>query len=88
LAHSGVLFMDELPEFGRNALEALRQPLETGQVSVARVNAHVTYPARVQLVAAMNPCRCGHLGDAAQACSRAPKCGEDYTGRLSAVGSL
>jgi magnesium chelatase family protein len=83
LAHSGVLFMDELPEFGRNSLEALRQPLETGQVSVARVNAHVTYPARVQLVAAMNPCRCGHLGDAAQACSRAPKCGEDYTGRLS-----
>jgi magnesium chelatase family protein len=83
LAHGGVLFMDELPEFGRNCLEALRQPLETGHVSVARVNAHVTYPARVQLVAAMNPCRCGHLADAARACSRAPKCGEDYMGRLS-----
>lgn len=83
LAHLGVLFLDELPEFDRRALEALRQPLETGRVSVARVNAHVTYPARVQLVAAMNPCRCGYLGDPARACVRAPKCADSYQGRLS-----
>ncbi|WP_339780527.1 YifB family Mg chelatase-like AAA ATPase [uncultured Thalassospira sp.] len=83
LAHHGVLFLDELPEFQRNVLDALRQPLETGEVSVARANAHVTYPARVQLVAAMNPCRCGYLGDEHAACSRAPRCGEDYQSRLS-----
>lgn len=83
LAHNGVLFLDELPEFQRNVLDALRQPLETGQVSVARANAHVTYPARVQLVAAMNPCRCGYLGDNELACTRAPRCGEDYQARLS-----
>ncbi len=64
LAHRGVLFLDELPEFPRPALEALRTPLETGRTTVARAAAHVTYPARFQLVAAMNPCRCGHLGDA------------------------
>ncbi len=83
LAHLGVLFLDELPEFDRRALEALRQPLETGRVSVARANAHVTYPARVQLVGAMNPCRCGHFGDPARACTRAPKCAESYQSRLS-----
>ena len=83
LAHRGVLFLDELPEFQRGALEALRQPLETGQVTVARANAHVTYPARFQLIAAMNPCRCGYIEDAARACSRAPKCGIDYQARLS-----
>lgn len=83
LAHHGVLFLDELPEFNRPTLEALRQPLETGQVTVARANAHVTYPARFLLVAAMNPCRCGHLADAARACSRAPHCGADYQGRIS-----
>lgn len=83
LAHLGVLFLDELPEFQRGALEALRQPLETGEVSVARANAHVTYPARVQLIAAMNPCRCGHLDDAAQACARAPKCAQDYQSKIS-----
>ncbi len=83
LAHRGVLFLDELPEFSRPVLEALRQPLETGEAIVARVNAHARYPARVQLVAAMNPCRCGYLADPAQACSRAPKCGLDYQARLS-----
>jgi len=83
LAHLGVLFLDELPEFQRAVLDSLRQPLETGTVSVARANVHVTFPARVQLVAAMNPCRCGHLGDAALACSRAPKCAADYQAKVS-----
>jgi magnesium chelatase family protein len=83
LAHHGVLFLDELPEFARPTLESLRQPMETGTATIARVNAHVTYPARFQLVAAMNPCRCGYLDDPAQACSRAPKCGGDYQARLS-----
>jgi len=83
LAHRGVLFLDELPEFPRVALEALRQPMESGRTTVARAMAHITYPARFQLIAAMNPCRCGHLGDASRECSRAPRCGEDYTNRLS-----
>ena len=83
LAHLGVLFLDELPEFQRAVLDSLRQPLETGSVSVARANTHVTFPARVQLVAAMNPCRCGHLGDPALACSRAPRCAADYQARVS-----
>ena len=83
MAHNGVLFLDELPEFSRQVLDSLRQPLETGEVVVARAAAHVTYPARVQLVAAMNPCRCGHLDDPALACSRAPKCARDYQARIS-----
>ncbi|MPT47758.1 MAG: ATP-binding protein [Sphingobium sp.] len=83
LAHRGVLFLDELPEFARTVLDSLRQPLETGEVTVARANAHLTFPARVQLIGAMNPCRCGHLADAARACSRAPKCGADYQRKLS-----
>jgi len=83
LAHGGVLFLDELPEFARGTLEALRQPLESGRVMVARASGHVHFPARFQLVAAMNPCRCGHLADAAQACSRAPKCGGEYQERIS-----
>jgi len=83
LAHNGVLFMDELPEFPRQVLETLRQPLETGEVVVARANAHVRYPCRFLLIAAANPCRCGHLADAARACARAPQCGADYMGKLS-----
>ena len=83
LAHNGVLFLDELPEFPRAVLESLRQPLEVGRVTVARANGHVTYPARVQLVAAMNPCKCGYFGDPAQGCSRAPVCARDYQARLS-----
>lgn len=83
LAHNGILFLDELPEFSRASLEALRQPLETGQVSVARANAHITYPARFQLVAAMNPCRCGYLGVPGHECSRAPRCAEEYQAKLS-----
>ena len=83
LAHLGVLFLDELPEFQRPVLDSLRQPLETGTVSVARANMHVTFPARVQMVAAMNPCRCGYLGDPALACSRAPRCAADYQARVS-----
>lgn len=83
LAHHGVLFLDELPEFNRATLEALRQPLETGRAVVARANHHVTYPARVQLVAAMNPCRCGYLDDPSQACGRAPNCAIDYQGKIS-----
>jgi magnesium chelatase family protein len=81
LAHQGVLFLDELPEFSRAALEALRQPLETGRVTIARAQRHVTYPARFQLIAAMNPCRCGNL--ATSACARAPRCAQDYQSRIS-----
>ncbi|HSZ75668.1 MAG TPA: YifB family Mg chelatase-like AAA ATPase [Rhizomicrobium sp.] len=83
LAHLGILFLDELPEFQRGVLDSLRQPIESGEAVVARANAHVRYPARFQLVAAMNPCRCGHLSDPAQACGRAPKCAMDYQARLS-----
>ncbi|MGB0749547.1 MAG: YifB family Mg chelatase-like AAA ATPase [Magnetospiraceae bacterium] len=83
LAHMGVLFLDELPEFQRATLEALRQPLESGRAVVARANNHVSYPARVQLVAAMNPCRCGYLDDPAQACTRVPKCAQEYQARIS-----
>jgi magnesium chelatase family protein len=83
LAHRGVLFLDELPEFPRAALESLRQPMESGQTTVARAAAHITYPARFQLIAAMNPCRCGHLGNPSRECGRAPRCGEDYQGKIS-----
>lgn len=83
LAHNGILFLDELPEFNRQTLEALRQPMETGKVSVARANVHVTYPARFQLIAAMNPCRCGYLGVKGHECSRAPKCAEEYQSKIS-----
>jgi magnesium chelatase family protein len=83
LAHNGVLFLDELPEWSSQALDSLRQPLETDHVIVARANAHVKYPARVQLVAAMNPCRCGLGGAGRGACGKAPRCQRDYQGRIS-----
>ncbi|MCG6902453.1 MAG: YifB family Mg chelatase-like AAA ATPase [Rhodobacter sp.] len=83
LAHNGVLFMDEFPEFPRAVLETLRQPIENGEVVVARANAHVKYPCRFMLVAAANPCKCGYLSDPARACARVPLCGEDYLGRIS-----
>jgi len=83
LAHNGVLFLDEFPEFPRAVLETLRQPIETGEVMVARANAHVRYPCRFLLIAAANPCKCGYLSDPSRACGRAPLCGEDYMGRIS-----
>ncbi|MCP5085955.1 MAG: YifB family Mg chelatase-like AAA ATPase [Rhodobacteraceae bacterium] len=83
LAHNGVLFLDELPEFSRQVLETLRQPVETGNVMVARANAHVKYPCRFMLVSAANPCRCGYLSDPSRACARVPICGQDYLGKIS-----
>jgi magnesium chelatase family protein len=83
LAHNGVLFLDEIPEFPRMVLETLRQPIETGEVMVARANAHVKYPCKFMLVAAANPCKCGYLNDPARACARVPGCGDDYLGRIS-----
>ncbi|MFV0493300.1 MAG: YifB family Mg chelatase-like AAA ATPase [Pseudorhodobacter sp.] len=83
LAHNGVLFMDEFPEFPRMVLETLRQPIEMGEVVVARANAHIRYPCRFLLIAAANPCKCGYLTEPARACPRVPHCGTDYLGRIS-----
>jgi magnesium chelatase family protein len=83
LAHNGVLFLDELPEFAGHVLETLRQPIETGRVMVARANAHVAYPCKFLLIAAANPCKCGYAGDANKACNRAPICSQDYLWRIS-----
>ena len=83
LAHHGILFLDELPEFQPRALESLRQPLETGETVIARANHHVTYPARFQLIAAMNPCRCGEAGSADHVCRRGQRCAVDYQARVS-----
>src|SRR5439155_24792738 len=83
LAHHGVLFLDELPEFHRRSLEVLRQPLEQGQVTIARALRSTTFPARFVLVAAMNPCPCGYLGDPRHACKCLPQQIERYMGRIS-----
>ncbi|HET9576177.1 MAG TPA: ATP-binding protein, partial [Usitatibacter sp.] len=85
LAHQGVLFLDELPEFDPRVLDSLRQPLENGEVAVSRANHRVTYPARFMLVAAMNPCRCGHAYEPGYSCKRAPvdRCTADYQMRIS-----
>ncbi|SER82422.1 YifB family Mg chelatase-like AAA ATPase [Rhizobium sp. NFR03] len=83
LAHNGVLFLDEFPEFTPQALDALRQPLETGECIIARANHRVSYPAAIQLVAAMNPCRCGMAGEPGHSCARGPRCASDYQARIS-----
>ncbi len=83
LAHNGILFLDEFPEFNRSTLESLRQPLEMGYVSIARANSMVRYPAHIQLIAAMNPCKCGYMGNPAKQCSRVPLCSEQYQQRIS-----
>lgn len=83
LAHHGILFLDELPEFQARVLESLRQPMETGETAVARANYHVTYPARFQLVAAMNPCKCGLAGTPGHVCRAGPRCAGDYQARIS-----
>jgi magnesium chelatase family protein len=83
LAHHGVLFLDELPEFQPATLDSLRQPLESGECIIARANGRVTYPARFQLIAAMNPCRCGMAGEPGHRCARGPRCQSDYQARLS-----
>ena len=83
LAHNGVLFLDELPEFQQKVLESLRQPMETRETVIARANHHVTYPAKFQLVAAMNPCRCGYAGSPGYHCRKGKKCADEYWTKLS-----
>ncbi len=83
MAHKGILFLDELPEFSRQVLDSLRQPLENKEVSIARANTTNTFPSDFQLVGAMNPCRCGHLSDAKKRCSRAPTCAKEYQSKIS-----
>lgn len=83
LAHNGVLFLDEFPEFSPQVLDSLRQPLESGECVIARANHHINYPARIQLVAAMNPCRCGMAGEPGYTCARGPRCRSDYQARIS-----
>lgn len=83
LAHNGVLFLDELPEFPHNVIDSLRQPIENGEILISRSNAHIKYPANFQLIAAMNPCKCGYLGDPYKECMKAPKCASDYQMKVS-----
>ena len=83
LAHNGILFLDELPEFQRSVIEALRQPLETNEITISRAKEHITYPANIQLIAAMNPCKCGYFGTDEKQCSKAPKCAVEYRNKIS-----
>ncbi|MCD8180981.1 MAG: YifB family Mg chelatase-like AAA ATPase [Firmicutes bacterium] len=83
LAHNGILFLDELPEFRRDSLEVLRQPLEDGQVTISRVNATLTYPCNIMLIASMNPCKCGYLGDSRRQCTCTPNQINQYRSRIS-----
>ena len=83
LAHNGVLFLDELPEFARVVIDSLRQPIESGEITVSRAENHVTYPAQFQLIAAMNPCRCGYFGNVEKQCYKAPNCCFDYQSKIS-----
>jgi magnesium chelatase family protein len=83
LAHLGVLFLDELPEFNPQVLDALRQPLETGETVIARANHRIAYPSRIQLIAAMNPCRCGRAGEPGYVCRQGRACAERYQARIS-----
>jgi magnesium chelatase family protein len=83
LAHNGVLFLDELPEFSPQVLDSLRQPLETGETVIARANYRISYPSRIQLIAAMNPCKCGMAGEPGHVCRRGPRCVDDYQARIS-----
>lgn len=83
LAHNGVLFLDELPEFSSGVIEALRQPLETKEVMISRSGAHIKFPSNFQLIAAMNPCKCGYLNDPSKACSKAPLCSRNYQSKIS-----
>jgi magnesium chelatase family protein len=83
LAHNGILFLDEIPEFPSSVLESLRQPIENREVLISRVDSHVSFPANFQLIAAMNPCKCGYLGSGDRECSKAPICGSDYQNKIS-----
>ncbi|WP_319533317.1 YifB family Mg chelatase-like AAA ATPase [uncultured Cohaesibacter sp.] len=83
LSHNGILFLDELPEFSPQVLDSLRQPIESGEAVISRANHRVTYPARFQLIAAMNPCRCGRAGEPGYSCKRGPRCVSDYQARIS-----
>lgn len=83
LAHNGILFLDEFPEFSPQVLDSLRQPIEAGETSIARANHRITYPSRIQLVAAMNPCRCGMAGEPGYTCKRGDRCASDYQSRIS-----
>ena len=83
LAHNGILFLDELPEFSRATLEILRQPMESGKIMISRAKNTSVYPAKFQLIAAMNPCPCGYLGDAKRSCTKAPRCAEAYQNKIS-----
>jgi len=83
LAHNGVLFLDEFPEFSPQVLDSLRQPIEAGETTIARANHRITYPSRIQLIAAMNPCRCGMAGEPGHTCKRGDRCATDYQARIS-----